>query len=67
MVFANKSELARKMLQRAFDTGVLARWVLADSFYGRSHEFQAWLKEHVRAYAVMVPKTNAVQLGGRKK
>jgi len=41
--------------------------VLADSFYGRSHEFRAWLEERGRAYAVMVPKINAVPLGGRKK
>jgi SRSO17 transposase len=34
------------MLQRAFETGVRARWVLADSFYGRSHAFRAWLEEH---------------------
>jgi SRSO17 transposase len=33
IVFRNKVELARKMLQRAFEAGVGARWVLADSFY----------------------------------
>jgi SRSO17 transposase len=46
------------MLQRrAFEACVTARWVLADSFYGRSHEFREWLEERGRAYAVMVPKT----------
>ena len=67
VAFANKVELAKRMLQRAFEAGVPARWVAADSFYGRSHEFREWLEEHERAYAVMVPKTNAVPLGGRKK
>ena len=67
VAFANKVELAKRMLQRAFEVGVPARWVAADSFYGRSHEFREWLEEHGRAYAVMVPKTNAVSLGGRKK
>jgi SRSO17 transposase len=67
VAFANKVELAKRMLQRAFEAGVTARWVLADSFYGRSHEFREWLEERGRAYAVMVPKTNAVDLGGRKK
>jgi SRSO17 transposase len=67
VVFANKIELAKRMLQRAFEAGVPARWVAADSFYGRSHEFRAWLEERGRAYAVMVPKTNMVPLGGRKK
>ena len=67
VAFANKVELAKRMLQRAFEAGVTARWVLADSFYGRSHEFREWLEERGHAYAVMVPKTNAVDLGGHKK
>lgn len=67
IVFRNKVELAQEMLQRAFEAGVRPRWVLADSFYGRSHAFRAWLEERGRPYAVMVPKTNAVPLGGRKK
>jgi SRSO17 transposase len=67
VAFANKVELAKRMVQRAFEAGVPARWVLADSFYGRSHEFRAWLEKRGRTYAVMVPKTNAVPLGGRKK
>jgi SRSO17 transposase len=67
VAFANKVELAKGMLQRAFEAGVTARWALVDSFYGRSHEFREWLEEQGRAYAVMVPKTNAVDLGGRKK
>jgi len=41
--------------------------VVADSFYGRSHEFREWLEEQGCPYAVMVPKTNAVALGARKK
>jgi SRSO17 transposase len=67
VAFANKIELAKRMLERAFEAGVPARWVAADAFYGRSHEFRAWLEEQGRAYAVMVPKTNMVPLGGRKK
>lgn len=59
--------LAKRMLERAFAAEVPARWVVADSFYGRSHEFRAWLEERERPYAVMVPKTNAVPLGGRKE
>ncbi len=41
--------------------------MVADSFYGRSHEFRGWLEERGRPYAVMVPKTNAVGLGDRRK
>ena len=67
IVFRNKVELAEIMLERAFEAGISARWVVADSFYGRLHSFREWLEERGRPYAVMVPKTNAVPLGGRKK
>jgi SRSO17 transposase len=46
--FRNKVELAEEMLERAFTAEVAARWVLADSFYGRSHAFRAWLEERGR-------------------
>jgi SRSO17 transposase len=67
ITFRNKIELAQLMLERAFGAEVPARWVVADSFYGRSHEFREWLEELERPYAVMVPKTNAVPLAGRKE
>jgi SRSO17 transposase len=67
IAFRNKVEMAEEMLDRAFEAGVPARWVVADSFYGRLHSFREWLEERGRPYAVMVPKTNAVPLGGRKK
>jgi SRSO17 transposase len=56
LVFRNKVELAEQMLERAFEAGVPAKWVLADSFYGRSHAFRAWLEERGRPYAVMSPR-----------
>lgn len=64
--FASKIALAEQMLARAFHAAVPAQWVLADSFYGRSGAFRHWLEEHDRAYAVMIPKTNAVQYQGRR-
>jgi SRSO17 transposase len=67
IVFENKIELAKRMLERAFGAEIPAKWVVADSFYGRSHEFREWLEKQGCPYAVMVPKTNAVPLGGRKK
>ena len=67
VAFANKIELAKRMLERAFEAKVPAKWVVADSFYGRSHAFRAWLEGRGRPYAVVVPKTNAVRVGGRRK
>jgi SRSO17 transposase len=65
--FATKLELARRMLARAFAAGVPARWVVADAFYGRSHELRQWLEERGRAYALMIPKTNAVRYRGQRE
>src|SRR5215217_5722295 len=65
--FATKIELARRMLGRAFVAGVPARWVVGDAFYGRSHELRRWLEERSRAYALMIPKTNAVRYRGRRE
>ncbi len=59
--------MARQLLERAIDAGVPARWVVADSFYGRSHDFRRWLEQKGHAYALMVPKTNAVRFQGRRE
>lgn len=65
--FATKIELAQRMLARAFDAAVPARWVVADAFYGRSHDLRRWLEARGHAYALMIPKTNAVQYQGRRE
>ena len=64
--FASKITLAEQMLARAFDAGMPAQWVVADSFYGRSGAFRRWLEERERAYAVMIPRTNAIDYQGRR-
>ena len=55
------------MLARAFDADVPARWVVADAFYGRSHALRRWLEERGCSYALMIPKTTAVQYRGRRE
>ena len=65
--FATKIELAQRMLERAFEAGVPARWVVGDAFYGRSHGLRRWLEAQGRAYALMIPKTNAVRYRGRRE
>ncbi len=64
--FASKITLAEQMLAQAFAAGVPTRWVVADSFYGRSGPFRSWLEERERAYAVMIPRTNAIEYQGRR-
>jgi SRSO17 transposase len=67
MRFATKLTLAKRMLQRAFDAHVPARWIVADSGYGRSGAFRGWLEQRGRAYVVMIPKTTAVEYRGRRE
>jgi len=43
--FATKGELARKMLQRAFEAEVPASWVTADEVYGNDGKLRRWLQE----------------------
>ena len=65
--FATKLALAQRLLARAFDADVPARWLVGDSFYGRSHAFRRWLEERGRPYALMVPKTHAVRYQGQRQ
>lgn len=64
--FASKIILAERMLARACAAGVPAHWVVADSFYGRSGAFRRWLEEREQSYAVMLPRTNAIDYRGRR-
>ena len=64
--FATKITLAQRMLEQAFAAAVPARWVVADSFFGRSHAFRRWLEERGQAYVLMVPNTHAVRSQGRR-
>jgi len=62
--FTTKLVLARRMLERAFEAGIVAGWVVADSFYGRSHAFRRWLEEREQPSVLQVPKTNTVWYEG---
>ena len=64
--FASTITLAERMLARAFAAGVPAQWVVADSFYGRSGPFRRWPEERDQSYAVMIPRTNAIDYRGRR-
>jgi hypothetical protein len=65
--FTTKIVLAQQLLERAFAATVPAHWVVADSFYGRSHAFRRWLEQQRRAYITMIPKSNAVQYQGQRE
>jgi SRSO17 transposase len=58
--FATKGELAKRMLKRAFEAGVPARWVVADTVYGTARGLRGWLEERGRWYVLAVPETQGV-------
>ena len=65
--FSTKGELAKEMLRRAFEAGVPARWVVADTVYGTARGLRGWLEEHERSYVLAVPATQGVYHGGRQR
>lgn len=65
--FATKGELAREMLQRAFEAGVPARWVVGDTVYGTARGLRGWLEGQGRSYVLAVPATKGVYYEGHQK
>src|SRR5215204_4759230 len=41
--FATKPELARQMLERAFEAGLILAWLTGDSVYGDNRALRGWL------------------------
>lgn len=52
--FATKPQLARRMIQRAWDRGLRPAWVLADAAYGPGSRFRAFLKDAGQPYVLGV-------------
>lgn len=65
LAFATKPELAIRMLQRAYDVHLPARWVVGDTVYGHSSQLRDWLAEHGYPYALAVPSTEVVCVQSR--
>ena len=60
--FATKPELARQMLERAFEAGVLLAWVTGDSVYGDDRALRGWLEKRKQAYVLAVSGKESVWL-----
>ncbi len=52
--FQTKPVIGRWMLQRAFDAGVTAKWVLADEVYGGDYKLRSALQERHQRYVLGV-------------
>jgi SRSO17 transposase len=60
--FATKIALGRRMLTRALDAGVPARWVIADAFYGGDRGLRRDLQGRDVGYVLAVAKSHRVTL-----
>jgi SRSO17 transposase len=65
--FATKGELARVMLQRAFEAGVPARWIVADTLYGMARGLRGWLEKKERSYVLAVTSSKGIYHEGRQR
>lgn len=65
--FATKGTQAKEMLKRAFEAGVPARWVVADTVYGTARGLRGWLEERGRSYVLAVTGTHGVYHEGRQR
>ena len=58
--FATKPALARQMLSRTFDAGVVLAWVTGDSVYGDDRVLRGWLEERKQAYVLAVSSDETI-------
>jgi len=65
--FATKGELAKAMLGRAFEAGVPARWIVADTVYGMTRGLRGWLEKRERSYVLAVTSSKGVYHEGRQR
>ncbi len=60
--FATKPQLARQMLERAFNANVPAAWVTADEVYGGDRRLRLWLESQQQAYVMAVSTTEPIEI-----
>jgi SRSO17 transposase len=63
--FATKLVLARRMIERAVDAGIPAKWVTADAVYGSDYHFRFALESQGLGYVVGVRTDFTVWVGFR--
>lgn len=61
--FATKLQLARKMLLRAIDAEVPARWVCADALYGTDHRLRQFIEVRGLNYVLAVSRDQTTWVG----
>jgi SRSO17 transposase len=66
-VFATKPQLARQMLERAFEASVTLAWLTGDSVYGDDRALRLWLEERKQAYVLAVSGKESVWLRAEQR
>lgn len=62
--FATKPQLAKQMLQSAFESGSRPTWVVADEVYGNDGKFCWWLEQqYQQPYLLTVASSHSVFIG----
>lgn len=67
VVFASKPQVAARMLWRALDAGLCARWVTGDCVSGSNRPLRAGLEKRSQAYALAVKCSESVNVQGERK
>jgi SRSO17 transposase len=65
--FSTKGQLAKAMVNRAFEAGIPARWVVADTVYGMRRGLRGWLEEKGRSYVMAVSSSKGVYHEGHHR
>jgi SRSO17 transposase len=65
--FATKGELAKAMLNRAFDADVPAQWIVADTVYGMTRGLRGWLEKRQRSYVLAVTSSKSLYYEGTQR
>lgn len=58
--FATKPALGLRMLARAIEAGMPAKWVTADEAYGKDGKFRGWLQQRHLGYVLAVPRNQKI-------
>lgn len=65
--FATKGDLARKMLERAFEAEVPASWVTGDEVYGNDGKLRRWLQDQRKSYVLAVSRSHPLMVAFQSK
>lgn len=64
VAFRTKPQRARAMLERAFEAGVQASWVVADEVYGRDRRLRMYLESTLQPFVLTVPSNETLWYSG---